>query len=104
MMMTTDSPQMQVWLDTAAGPPAMVVPYVQTDQDARLTYRMKVSKQGKSGTSRIDQSGTVVATAGTPKEMSRFAVNAQQGDKCEVEIEMLEGGQVRGRYRFDCPR
>ncbi len=97
--------QMQVWLDTlrGAGPP-VVVPYVQTDQDARLRYRMTVVKNGKSGHSRIAQSGTVVATAGTPREMSRLTMGVQEGDECQIEIEMLEGEQVRGRYRFDCPR
>jgi hypothetical protein len=96
--------QMQVWLDTAAGPPAMVVPYVQTVEDARLTYRIKVSKNGPSGSSRIDQSGNVMATAGQPKEMTRFAVGFREGDQCQVEIEMLEAGQVKARYRFECPR
>jgi curli production protein len=97
--------QMQVWLDTVAGTaPAVVVPYVQTDQDARLGYRMSVVKTGRSGSSRIDQSGTVLASAGKPKEMSRLSVWTQEGDTCQIEIEMLEEGKPRGRYRFDCPR
>jgi hypothetical protein len=96
--------QMQVWLDSTSGPPTIVAPYVRTDEDAHLAYRIKVNKTGKSGSSRIDQSGEVTAAAGTPKELSRFAIAVNEGDRCEVEIEMLEGGQVRARYRFDCPR
>lgn len=97
---------MQVWLDTVAGTaPPIVVPYLRTDRDARLGYRMKVVKSGRSGSSRIDQSGTVSARAGTPQEISRFGIGRlQESDRCEIEIEMLEGDQVRGRYRFDCPR
>lgn len=97
--------QMQVWLDTIAGTrPTVVVPYVKTDHDARLTYRMKVLKAGKSGYSAINQSGTVSATAGTPKALSQLSVGLQQGDDCHIDIELLEGGQVRGTYRFECPR
>lgn len=97
--------QMQVWLDTVGGTtPTVVVPYVQTDQDAHLTYRVNVVKSGTSGFSRINQSGTVTAKAGTPKEMSRLSVGAQEGDDCHIEIEMLEAGQVRASFRFKCPR
>lgn len=97
--------QMNVWLDTLRGAGApVVVPYVQTDQDAQLRWRMSVVKKGASGQSRIHQSGTLVAAAGRPQEMSRMSVAVAPGDECAIEIEMLERGQVRGRYRFDCPR
>ncbi len=97
--------QMQVWLDTVGGTvPTVVVPYLKTDRDARLTYRMKVIKSGKSGYSSISQSGMVTAKAGEPKEMSRVSVGVQPGDDCRIDIEMLDGEQVRGTFKFECPR
>lgn len=96
---------MQVWLDTVGGTlPSVVVPCVQTDQDARLTYRVNVVRKGKSGYSRINQTGTVTAKAGSRSELSRLSVAAQEGDDCHIEIDLLEEGQLRASFRFECPR
>jgi hypothetical protein len=97
--------QMQVWLDTIPGSvPAVVVPYVRTDRDVRLSYRIRLVKSGPSGSSSIVQSGAVEAQAGTPRELSKVSVASQPGDACRIEIEMRDGANQRQAFRFDCPR
>jgi hypothetical protein len=97
--------QMQVWLDTIPGSvPAVVVPYVRTDRDARLAWRIRLVKAGPSGSSSIVQSGAVDAPAGSPRELSKVSVASQPGDACRIEIEMREGANERRAFRFDCPR
>jgi hypothetical protein len=97
--------QMQVWLDTLPGSvPAVVVPYVRTDRDSRLAYRIQLVKAGPSGSSSIVQSGAVNAAAGTPRELSKVSVASQPGGACHIEIEMRESANERRVFRFDCPR
>jgi len=97
--------QMQVWLETMPGSvPAVVVPYVRTDRDARLAYRIRLLKSGPSGSSSTIQSGAVEAQAATPRELSKVSVASQPGDACRIDIEVREGANVPRAFRFDCPR
>jgi hypothetical protein len=97
--------QMQVWLDTVPeSVPAVVVPYVRTDRDARLAWRIRLVKAGPSGSSTILQSGAVDAPAGTPRALSKVSVGSQPGDACRIDIELREGANQRGAFSFDCPR
>lgn|SRR5690349_4716281 len=97
--------QTQVWLETVPGTvPALVVAYLKTDRGAQMTYRLDVVKNGKSGMSRISQSGTVRAAAGEKTQLAKVSVSSQPGDDCNVAVAMREGGEDRGTFRFDCPR
>jgi hypothetical protein len=97
--------QTQVWLETVPGTvPALVVAYVKTDRGAQMTYRMDVVHNGKSGMSRISQSGTVRAAAGEKTQLGKVSVSSQPGDDCNVAVSVREGAEELGSFRFDCPR
>lgn len=96
---------LQVWLDTVPGThPAMVVPYVKSQTDSQIQYRLTVVKRGLGGSSNIGQSGQVQAQAGRPTELSRFSLNLGAHDECQIELILISNNQPAGTYRFECPR
>jgi hypothetical protein len=95
----------QIWLEPVPGTvPAMVVVLVLTDHEARMTYHMEVVNNGKSGFSKISQSGTVNALANAPTPLTKVAMSSQPADDCNVVVFMREGNADRGTFRFNCPR
>jgi hypothetical protein len=96
---------MQVWIDSQviAGQ-TIVVPYVKSDIDRNMRYRLDVIKKGASGLARISQGGTVLAVAEKPVSLSRTSIDVRQNDTCTLEIVLTEKGVAIGTYRFDCPR
>lgn len=96
---------MQVWIDAQviAGQ-TIVVPYVKSDIDRNMHYRLDVVKKGIGGFSRISQGGNVIAIAEKPVSLSRTSIDVKRDDACTLEIALSEKGVVIGTYRFDCPR
>lgn len=96
-------PDVQVWLDTQYGPEqAVIVPYVQSEVDARLQYRVDLVQQGGSGTSRLSQAGRVELTAGEAAPLSRLAVSSTNSKACTLEVVLRDHEKELGRFSFDC--
>ena len=96
---------LQVWLETnAATHPPMVIPYVQSAESQRLSYKLEAIKKGRGGTSQVGQSGSVMAQAGKPTALSQFSISVDQGDKCQIELTLTTDNAVSSSYHFDCPR
>jgi hypothetical protein len=98
-------PDMQVWIDShvSAGQ-TIVVPYVKSDINRDMRYRLDVVKQGASGSSRISQGGMVHASAAKAVPLSRTSIDVKPNDTCTLEVVLTEKGVAIGIYRFDCPR
>lgn len=96
---------LQVWLDTQASTgQTLVVPYVKSEKDRQIGYRMEVIQRGGAGTSRISQQGQVKAVAAAPTSLGRVAFGMWQGGECRIELVLTENGAQLGVYRFDCPQ
>ena len=96
---------LQAWLETnSAAHPPMVTPYIQSAESQRIRYQLYAVRKGASGTSRVGQSGAVMARAGQPTALSRFSLNVGQGDKCRIALTLVTARQTRKSYDFDCPR
>jgi len=96
---------LQVWLDAQprAGQTVMI-PYVKSSADRRLTYRLDVTQRSVAGTSRVSQQGQVSAHARQPTALGRVALSGPSAAKCSVELRLREDGKIIGEYHFDCPR
>jgi hypothetical protein len=98
-------PDMHVWLDSQVNAGlTVVVPYIKSDIDRDVRYRLDVVKKGASGFSRISQGGTVHALAEKAVSLSRTSIDVKPNDACTLEIVLSEKGAAIGTYRFDCPR
>ena len=64
-----------------------MVPYLESNQSARLRYELVSTKRGPSGFSRSQQSGTVAVVGCSPRELARLTVSFQEGDYCEVTLQ-----------------
>lgn len=96
---------LHVWLDTNAGAqPSIVIPYVESSENKRIHYRLRATKSGRSGTSEINQSGTVNVQAKKPTPLSEMSISANESDTCRIELNLTEDGAPLGSYHFDCPR
>ena len=96
---------MNVWLETlSASQPSVIVPYVQSAADRRVTYRVKVIKEGKSGRSEISQGGSVFMQASRATALGRMSMSVGEQDNCRIEVTLTEAGKPAGEYQFDCPR
>lgn len=101
--MVADS-DVQVWLDMLERVrPGMVVPYVQSEQNQALRYRVRVVQEGHDGKVVIGQSGAVSVLANTPTALSRFSVTRKPDTQCEIEIILTDKQMRQTRYRFECP-
>ncbi|MDY0308457.1 MAG: curli-like amyloid fiber formation chaperone CsgH [Castellaniella sp.] len=101
-MMAADL-NLRVWLGSGADAQAgMIVPYVQSPAHRIIDYRIRVIKQGPSGTSRIAQSGSVDLPAGRPTALTRFSISIGAHDQCQVELLIFSQGIQAGTYRFAC--
>ena len=93
----------QVWLDMQANTrQTVIVPYVQSARDIRVNFRMNVTQNSDSGTSRSSQEGEISASAATPTPLARVTLGRQQGGECRVEVVLREGQQNVGTYHFSC--
>lgn len=93
----------QVWLDMqSSGRQTIVVPYVRSPRDARVSFRFDVIQSGAAGISRISQSGRVSTTAAKPEALARVELRAQTDQQCRVEVALREGEKEIGAYKFDC--
>lgn len=96
---------LQVWLETDANTrPAMIIPYVQSEKNRSIHYRLYAIKDGRSGTSRVSQSGTIRVLAKQPTAISRMSISTNKSDSCRIELILAEGGFPVGKYSFDCPK
>ena len=103
--MITADVNLQVWLDTVPGTrPSVVVPYVQSRADDTVQYRLSATRQGRSGSSTIQQSGDLRLRANTPTALTRFSLSVGQRDQCRIELILYANGKPAGTYQFDCPR
>jgi hypothetical protein len=94
-----------VWLEVnTTTRPSIVVPYVQSNQDKRIHYRLSATKSGRSGTSDVSQSGTVNVQAKRPTALSEMSISASKSDTCQIDLTLAERGVTLGSYHFDCPR
>jgi len=95
----------QVWLETqAATQPGVIVPYVQSAVDKRLSFRVRVIREGRSGRSEISQGGSIFTAAAQATPLGKMSLNVKDGDICEIELTLTEAGKPTDMYRFDCPR
>jgi len=101
--MIADS-DVQVWLETVqSSPPSIVVPYVQSDHNLALHYRVRVVQEGHNGKSVIGQAGAVNVLPNTPTALSQFRISRQPESRCEIEI-TLTGSHIQPEnHRFECP-
>jgi|SRR5690606_6266240 len=94
---------LKVWLDTMENRPAMVVPYVQSEQAQAMRYSVQVLQEGERGTTKIAQSGSVELQADVPAALSRFSVNRQPDSDCRIEVTLTDSNKHERRYVFECP-
>ena len=96
---------LQVWLDTASNTrPAVIIPYVRSPESGTLHYQLSAVRQGQSGSSTIQQSGTVPLQADKPTALTRFSLSVGAQDQCKIELILFANGQPAGTYQFTCPR
>lgn len=96
---------LQVWLETDANTrPAMLIPYVQSDKNRNMHYQLYAIKDGRSGSSRVSQSGTIQVLAKQPTAISRMSLSTNKSDSCRIELILAEGGLPLGKYSFACPQ
>lgn len=94
---------LQVWLDMQASTrQTVIVPYVQSARNMRVSYRMNVIQRSDAGTSRTSQEGQVSANASTPTPLARVTLGRQQNGDCRVEVTLREGQNDVGTYHFGC--
>lgn len=102
-MMAADV-NLQVWLETVPDThPSVIIPYVQAPTNGTLQYQLNTIKQGRSGSSRISQSGGVQIHANEPTALSRFSISVGKDDQCRIELILIANGDPAGTYNFDCP-
>src|SRR5690606_37962077 len=95
----------QVWLETVARTqPSVIVPYVRSNQDATLRYRVRTVKEGKGGRSLVGQGGTVEVIAGVPKAVGRMSVSYGPQDQCSIDLTLVERAVPQRHYHFECPK
>ena len=95
----------QVWLDTVPGTrPGIIIPYVRSPEDGTLRYQLSAVRQGRSGTSSLQQSGSVPLRADTPTALTRFSLSVGERDQCRIELVLYANGHPAGTYTFACPR
>ncbi|GAB2906564.1 hypothetical protein LSG25_01745 [Paralcaligenes sp. KSB-10] len=96
---------LHVWLEANTNArPGIVTPYVESSESARIHYSLSAIKDGRSGSSRISQSGTVTVPAKKPTALSQLSLGAGKHDACRIELILTKGGMPAGTYHFDCPR
>jgi hypothetical protein len=99
------TPDMQVWLDSQVNAgQTIVVPYIKSDIDRNMHYRLDVVRRSANSFSRVSQGGTVHAVAEKPVALSRTSIDVKPDDACTLEIVLTERDTAIGTYRFDCPR
>jgi hypothetical protein len=93
-----------VWLDMVerVNPP-VIIPYVQSDEEQSLGFRVRVVQKGRSGRSVIGQSGALRLLPGTPAELSRVSIRPQPDSQCDIEIILTRNNMKELHYRFECP-
>ena len=94
---------LKVWLDTMDNTRPMVVPYVQSDLSQSMRYSVQVLQEGRSGTSKIAQSGNIELQSDVPAALSRFSVNRQPDSECRIEVILTDRNNQERRYVFECP-
>ncbi|WP_158597935.1 curli-like amyloid fiber formation chaperone CsgH [Noviherbaspirillum saxi] len=93
---------LQVWLDTTSqSGQLLVIPYVKSVNDMQLGFRMELSQQAQSGTSRISQRGQVAVKAADPTPLAQVTINANTGH-CKVELVLQRDGRAADTYQFNC--
>lgn len=93
-----------VWLETVqATPPSVVVPYVQSEQNLSLRYRVRVVQEGRNGKAVIGQAGAINVHPNTPTALSQLRISRQADSHCEIEITLTGNGMKPRNHRFDCP-
>lgn len=96
---------LQVWLETdAAAHPPIVTPYVQSAVSQRIQYQLQMTMQGRSGSSRVGQGGSVLAPAGQATALSQLSISVGQGIACQIELTLSSDSMDSSSYHFDCPR
>ncbi len=94
---------LQVWLDTIPdAQPSIMTPYVQTEKDQDLQYRLTAIREGPTGSLRLAQGGEVHAPADQPTALSQFSITLGEGDQCSINLVLLTAGQAVGTYHFNC--
>lgn len=68
----------------------------ESEKPVKLSYKLKMERSGKSGTSSSSQGGQFEAKAGEEKELSVSSINISEGDslKLHLSITDLEGKLV----------
>ncbi len=93
----------QVWLYTHfSSSQAVIVPYVQSESDARLQYQINMVQRAGGSTSQVSQQGKLDLSAGRAAQLSRLAVGAGKDGRCDLEIVLREHDSEIARFRFDC--
>lgn len=92
-----------VWLETSVRTtPSIIIPYVQSAVDKTIRYRMHAVRQGQSGKSELNQSGSVYALAKQPASLGRVSLTVGKNDQCYIDLTLTEDGSPIGTYHFDC--
>ena len=93
----------QVWLEAVSRPPpSIVVPYVKTDADTTLRYKVMVVKQGDKGKSMISQAGKAWAQANVPLPLAHVSVSQNPDESCYIDLLLSITGRADLNYRFPC--
>lgn len=101
--MTADS-DIQVWLETfAKTQPSVIVPYIRTNENMTLRYKVRTVKKGNGGKSVIGQGGVVTVLANVPAALSRMSLSRSPDDECEIDLVLSESGSADRSYHFKCP-
>lgn len=96
---------LQVWLETffTKNQPAFVVPYVRSNEDTNLTYRLNTVQVSQSGRSVLNQSGSVDVQAGVPVALVRMALSREKDDECHIDVYLEQKNLGEQEYHFECP-
>ncbi len=101
--MIADS-DIQVWLDSQPnGGQLLMVPYVKTARNMKLTYQLKLIQNRKSDHSNVRQGGTVMLHAASATPLSRIVITPITDGECRLEVTLHEGEQMLENYSFTCP-
>lgn len=92
-----------VWLETfVRAQSSLIVPYVISQVDQDVHYRITTTKEDRSGRSSIGQTGSISLKEGQARELGQLVIQRESGDSCRIEL-ILSSVYIGERpYQFLC--
>ncbi|HBT33795.1 MAG TPA: hypothetical protein DEB15_13735 [Pusillimonas sp.] len=92
-----------VWLSTyTQAKPAVIVPFIRSTESQALEYLIEATNQGRSGTSRTAQSGSVHLAANETQALAQLVLTRTDSEHCSITIAIKNSKGHHKTFTFKC--